>query len=364
MKKYCSVMLFCLPIVGCRQSITAPPAEQPVIVRTVRIAETHAGGKIQVAGVVAPHLEADLASQIVAQVAAVTKREGDFFRKGEVLVRLHAPALDANVAQANAALNSAVQEAAAASDQEKLAADTSARYTQLRARHSVTPNELDQITARAATAHAQQQAAEAQVTAARSALAAVRATASDALIYAPFDGVVTRRMVDPGAVATPGVALLHVQSVGTPEVAFAAPDSLASSLRVDGEVSVALPGSSPLSANVERISPAGNAGTHTLTVRASLPGSAMWNTGTVVEVFLSSDRESSRVLVPSSAIVQQGGLDAVLVASADGHAQVRYVTLGATLPGETEVLSGLRVGDEVLVRGDLGLAGRTIEVQP
>jgi RND family efflux transporter MFP subunit len=224
--------------------------------------------------------------------------------------------------------------------------------------------ELDQIEAQASTAHAQQQGAESQIAAARSMLAAQRANASDAVLYAPFDGVVTKRMVDPGAMATPGVALLHVQSAGESEVEFSAPEDLAGSLKIGTEVPVAIDGGGRFQARIANISPAGDAGSHSFVVKAVLPNSVTWNTGTVVQVLLPTGHKVSRIVVPSQAIVQQGGLDAVLIATPDGHAQVRYVTLGASSANETQVLSGLLPGDRVLLQGNLGLAGRKIEVQP
>ena len=339
-------------------------SEHPIPVHAIAIEVADTGEAVQVVGIVKPRLEADLSSQIVAPVTAVTRQEGDHFRRGDVLVRLHAPALDANVAEANAALSSAEKQEAVASSQEQLAADTLGRYAQLRQRHSVTPFELDQIKTQASTASAQQQGAESQVAAARAMLTAQRANAADAFLYAPFDGVVTRRMVDQGAMATPGMALLHVESADDFEVEFSAPEDIPSSLKIGADVPVAMDGGGRFQARITNISPAGDAGSHSFVVKAALPHSVTWNTGTVVQVLLPSGHKLSRIVVPSQAIVQQGGLDAVLIATPDGHAQVQYVTLGVSSANQTDILSGLRQGDRVLVHGDLGLAGRSIEVQP
>lgn len=364
MNKAFTLATVCFLLTGCRESTSPTISEQAIPVRVITIAPEDHGGTVQVAGIVKPRLEADLASQIVAPVAAVTKREGDHFRRGEVLVRFHAPALAADVAQANAAVTSAEKQEAVASDQEKLAVGTLGRYAQLRERHSVTPYELDHIQEQAAAARAQHQGAEAQVAAAKSILAARQANNSDAVIYAPFDGVVTKRMVDPGAMATPGVPLLHVQSTGNCEVEFSAPEDLMSYLRVGTEVPIALDRHRPLHATIAAISPAGDAGSHSSVVKAGVPASAPWSTGMVVEVLLPSGNDAASISVPSRAVVQQGGLDAVLIATPDSHAQVRYVTLGWAAGNQTQILSGLQPGDRVLAQGDLGLAGRKIEVRP
>ena len=56
------------------------------------------------------------------------------------------------------------------------------------------------------------------------------------------------------------------------------------------------------------------------------------------------------ILVPEGAIVRQGDLTGVRTASA-GQTTLRWVKLGRTLDGATEVLSGLAAGDTVLVAG-------------
>ncbi len=364
MNKALTLAIICLLLAGCRRSTSPAIPEQAIPVHVITIASENRGATVQLTGIVKPRMEVDLASQIVAPVAAVTRREGDHFRRGEVLVRFHAPALDADVAQANAAVTSAEKQETVASDQEKLAADTLQRYAQLRQRHSVTPYELDQVQEQAAAAQAQHQGAEAQVAVAKSTLAARQANDSDAAIYAPFDGVVTRRMVDPGAMATPGVPLLHVQSTGNFEVEFSVPEDLIGSLRIGAGVPVALDGGRPLQATIATISPAGDATSHSFVVKAALPPSASWSTGTVVEILLASGARAASISVPVRTIVQQGGLDAVLIATPDSRAQVRYVTLGAAVGNQTQILTGLRSGDRVITQGGLGLAGRNIEVLP
>ncbi|MEO8735354.1 MAG: efflux RND transporter periplasmic adaptor subunit [Edaphobacter sp.] len=359
-----AILFSLLAFAGCRKPTSSPAAEQPIPVHTIAIVPANGEMEVQVSGIIKPMREADIAAQIIAPVVTVTKQEGEHFRRGEVLVRLRAPALDANVAEANATMRAADKQVTAVSVQATLATETLERYAQLRERHSVTPYELDQVRSQDAAAHARQQETEAQVVAAQSALAAQRATANEAVLYAPFDGVVTKRMVDPGAMATPGVPLLHVQSVGSSQVELSAPEDLARSLSVGTRITVSLLGDAPIQATIVSISPADDAGSHSFVAKAVLPASASWNTGTVVAVSLPSGRATNRILVPSSAILQQGGLDAVLVATPDSRAQVRYVTLGASSANQAEILSGLQLGDRVVAQGNLGLAGHKIEVQP
>lgn len=348
---------------GCKHAAAPAVSEQSVPVQTTTVSSHSGYGMVSIAGVVKPYLEADLSAQIVAPVTVVTKHEGDQFRRGDVLVRLHAPVLDAGVTQAQAALASARQQESSSATQAKLASDTLGRYAQLRERHSVTPYELDQMKSQSASARAQQQSAAAQVAAAQAAVTAQRANASDAVLHAPFDGVVTRRMVDPGAMATPGVPLLHLQSNGGLDVEFSVPTAFLDTLRVGSMITVGVDGSSSTQAKVKNISPAGDTGSHSFRAKAELPSAPDWSVGAVVQVMLSSARSLTSLFVPAQSIVHQGGLDAVLIVAPDARAQVRYVTLGRENNQEVEVLTGLHAGERVIQQGDLSLAGRKIEVR-
>lgn len=349
---------------GCHDSNVPVPSDRPIAVSTIVVGVPNSPQTLSIAGVVTPHLETDLSSKIVAPVVLVTKREGNHFRKGELLVRLSAPALDAEVVRAAAALESEEKQEKLTATQAKLAADNLNRYTQLRERRSVTPYELDQVRAQSAAAMDQHQSAAAQVAAARAALIAQRAHATDTSLYAPFDGIVSRRMADPGVMATPGLPLLHLQSDGDKEVAFSVPENLLSSLQIGHIVPVSTNRDSAVDAKIAAISPAGDAGSHSFLVKVSLPPSVGWHAGSVVQVRLPSKASAQDVIIPSRALLQQGGLDSVLVISSDGRAIVRYVTLGVSTADSVQVLTGLSSGERIVSTPNLTLSGRKIEVRP
>lgn len=350
-------------LAGCHSSPPSVPQQPTVAAEAITVTSSVSQSGVLLSGVVHPHLEADIAAQISGPVAVLMKHEGDTVRRGEVLVRLHVPALSAGVAQANAAVLAAEQQRTAAKAQAGLAADTLARYQQLRERHSVTAHELEQTRAQSAAAQAQEQTALCQVAVAKEALAVQRANAADAVLLAPFDGVVTQRMADPGAMALPGVPLLHVQSTEGAEVQFTVPEPMVLALRPGQKQPVAL-GQDEQTAIVTLLSPSGDAASHSFLVKAALPRSNAWKSGTVVSVTLPNTKGDSALSVPASALVEQGGLRAVLVLNPENQAEVRYVTVGQTLGTQRQILTGVKAGDRILTHGNLNLAGRTIEVRP
>ena len=360
-----AVLLMLLFLSGCRSTVPTEQQQSSIPAQVSVVSPQDSRGGTSISGVIRPSVEADIAAQLTAPIAEITKREGDHVRRGEVLVRLHAPALQAGVAQANAALISAQQQRTAAETQSKLAADTLARYQQLRSRHSVTPHELDQIQAQSAAAQAERQTAAAQVASAEAALGVQRANAADTVLVAPFDGVVTRRFADPGSLAVPGSPILHMQSSDHAEVQFSLPEDSLSSLRPGASIEVLAGDSEPsIKALVRNISPSGDLASHSFLVKATLPAIKQWNTGTVINILLPSTQSGLSLSVPTTALIQQGGLDGVLVLRSDNRAEIRYVTLGRRAADTVQALTGLQAGDRVLAHGDLALAGRTIEVRP
>jgi RND family efflux transporter MFP subunit len=355
-------LLFLLSLAGCHSSVSSIPEQKAISAQVVVVAASGQASGISISGVVKPHLETDIAAQVTAPIRVITKREGNNVHRGEMLVRLHSPALEASVEQANATLLSAERQQTAATTQSKLATDTLARYLQLRARHSVTPHELDQMEAQSAAAQADQQTAVAQVAAVRASLAVQRANAADAILCSPFDGVVTQRFADPGTLAVPGMPILHIQAAGQEEVDFSVPEEILHTLHLGSRVPIAL--ASPIEARVTNISPAGNAASHSFLVKATLPESNTLHVGSVVSVLLPATKSYSSITVPTTALIEQGGLDAVLALNGENRAEVRYITVGRNRGNTVEVLSGLQAGNWILLHGTLSLAGRVIEAQP
>ncbi|HWB32646.1 MAG TPA: efflux RND transporter periplasmic adaptor subunit [Acidobacteriaceae bacterium] len=356
--------LFAL-LAGCHQ--TSPTTQAPRIIstQTFVVAESNQPNYVSLTGVVKPQLEVDLAAQITAPIKKLTKREGDTVRRGEVLVQLSSPALQANVSQAEASLTVAEHRQSAAEAEAILAADTLARYRQLREHHSATPHELEEVQEHNSAALAANQAAIAQVAAARAALVSQKAISADTVLRAPFDGVVTQRLADPGALAIPGAPIIHVQSIRRNEVQLSAPENLVASLRPGSSLPVeTMNGSGTTEAIVTSLSPGGDEASHSFLIKASLPADAPWKTGTTVAVRFSVPTSGSLILVPETALVHQGGLDATVLINREHHAEVRYVTLGRNFGDSIEVVSGLHQGDRILLHGDLSLASDTAVVVP
>lgn len=357
--------LLLLVCTGCSPKLqTLSDHSSPARAEVVSVSSGMAAQTLVLTGVVTARTGADISSQVMAEVSELLVREGDSVTRGRVLVRLSSAPLAAGVQQSESLLAVARKQEVAAQAQKQLAAATFARYDLLNQRHSVTPHEFDQVKSQLEAAGAQQEAAAAQVRAAEAATVGSRAMNAYSVIKAPFSGIVTARYASVGTIATPGVALLHMEATGDHEVDVQLNESILHKLRIGDSVQVTMQGvDSPITARIREIVPAGDPSSHTFTVKIALPVSSTLYSGMTASVAIPAGQQPS-ITIPRTCVQEHGQLDSVLALDAASVAQLRYVSLGHSLGGAVEVISGLSAGDRIVVHPNDGLVGHRIEPQP
>lgn len=340
-------------------------------------------------GVVRARTTATITSRLLAPVLEVHVSPGRPVHRGQVLVRLDDRDLTAQQRRAVAGHDAAEQgghaagaERDAARSALALATAHHARISRLHERRSATDDELDRAVAALRGSEARLAAANARVAEAAAALAAAaanadaaRAGASWAVIRAPFDGVVTEKLVEPGNMAAPGMPLVRIEEEGAMRVDVRLDESRAGGVTVGNEVDVLLdraadpasaaaPGSrnTPTAprrfrACVAEIARAAEAGAHAYLVKIDLPADQRVSSGTFAHVYFSGP--ARRVLVvPRRALVRHGQLTSAFVVDGD-RVRLRLVSAGDPAQGSPasvlEVLSGLDAGDRVVIDPPPGL---------
>lgn len=253
---------------------------------------------------------ADLATRMSGTVERVLVDVGARVHRGDPLVALDAADIQARVGAARA--------------QEELASRTFQRVENLHRDGAASQQELDQVAAALEGARAQRTEADAQ--------------GAYAMVTAPFDGVVTRRMADPGDLAVPGRPLLTVMAPGALKVVAELPASRAGSLEAGRSVRLRI-GDATHAVRITRVVPALGEGSRTFRVEAAFEGSA---TGLVPGAYgrLEVQREGEGPRwVPVDAVVDRGQLTGVYAVEAD-TVRLRWVRLGQRRDDAVELLSG------------------------
>ena len=351
---------------GCHSSESATPAAvQTVQARVVESQLQQVPVNLRSTGTVHARETAVVSAQVVGRIQQVLVREGDSVRAGQTLAVLDGAALRAAADQAHASVKAAEGEQAAAQANAKLAASTLERYRQLEAEKSVSPQEMDEVKKRAEASAARLEAVRAQSDAARAQENGAHTMLGYTRLVAPFAGVVTSRLADPGTLASPGVPLLQVDQAGTLQLEATVDESAIGAIHKGMKTQITIDGgnSANLTGTVAQIVPAADLATHSFLVKIDLPSSSQLRAGMYgTAEFANGVRQA--IVIPHSAVVSRGSLSCVYVLDGQGIAQLRYLTLGATQGNLVEVLSGISPGEKLVDDpSDRDLAGKRIEAQ-
>jgi len=346
-------------------------ASAPIAVTVAPVTMSDVTSAIDSGGVVQARTTAVLTARILAPVREVRVSPGDRVRAGQRLIVLDGDDLAAGARAARAAARAAEQGAQAA-DAELAVAQAALtlarvsrdRIARLQASQSATAQELDNATATLHTAEARVAGATARTSQAAAAIESARAageqasiTESFTTIAAPFDGLVTEKMVEPGNMASPGMPLLRLEDTSGFRLEVRVDESRIGDVRSGDGVAVFLgTATTPVAAVVVEVSRAVDADARAFLVKLALPDVPGLRSGEFGKArFRGTARRA--LTVPPSAVVHQGQLTSVFVVSG-GVARLRLVSLSGS-----EVLAGLTESDVVMLSPPVGVVdGRRVRV--
>lgn len=296
-----------------------------VLVRTATATTGPSVELVYATGFVEPEHPVTVSSRATAPVQDVLVDEGEVVTRGQALVRL-------DDSEQHALLAQAMADARGRTLAEQ-------RVTTLFAQGWVTRAARDEAVSVA-------QAARAQV-------AALGARLDQMTIRAGISGIVLKRDVEPGDLATSGKALLELGDPASVRVTATIDERDVVRVRAG---QAALLSTDALAGKVFRgllseITPGGDPDQRAFRVRIALEEGTRLPTGLTLEVNIITREHVAAVLVPASAIA-----DGHVWLVRDGHATKRAVRTGITGTDRVEILSGLAVGDNVIVNPPDGLA--------
>ncbi|HET6264398.1 MAG TPA: efflux RND transporter periplasmic adaptor subunit [Usitatibacter sp.] len=310
---------------------------------------------IAFSGSLAPMVQTTVKSKVPGEVNRVMVREGETVAAGQVLAQIDTADLQARLDAQAAAL----QEAKA---RLSIADKNRANNQQLLRQKFISQNAYD-------TAQSTYEAAVAAVNSQEAQLRIAQRAMDDAVVRAPFAGIVARRMANAGEKVNVDSPLFSLVDLGRMEIEAPAPafevpsirTGQAASFRVDGF------GERVFDGRVERINPVADAGSRAITLYISVANrdgalkGGMFAKGQIV---LGEARAAP--VVPASAIREESGQSFVYTLE-NGKIGRRAVQVGFTEPqlGLVEIQSGLEQGLNVVSARVAGLkAGAPAVLKP
>ncbi|MFY9826816.1 MAG: efflux RND transporter periplasmic adaptor subunit [Thermoanaerobaculia bacterium] len=285
-----------------------------------------------------------------ARIAALPKAVGDRVRRGELLVRFQIPSLEADAAAKRSDL-------ARAQAQLKTAQQNVTRLSGLFQRGIAARKEVEDAQRDLALA-------EATVNEARSTTSAAGQLAGREVVRAPFDGVVVFRSHQAGDMVSAGgpEPLLRVIDPSRLQVEAAVPTGDLGRIALGSPAQVRGAGFPDEKARVIARPPAVDPASGTVLVRLAFDRPTSRPAGLAVTVEIYGQEHQAAALVPADALVQEGTASYLFVVDAQKKAHRRQVTVGVVAQGQAEILSGVKAGESVVVRGQTALPdGATVE---
>lgn len=327
--------------------------------RRVRTAKVRAGDPtvdVTLPGTSAPFQSALLYGKSTGFVRKNLVDVGDRVKSGQLLAQIDAPETAQEIRVAQARLDEAEANVG-------VVLATAQRTTQLVQSGSLAQQQGDD-------AKAQANSAVTSIATRRAELQRLQVLHGYQQIVAPFDGIITRRNVDPGALVGPAgagsVPLFEVANVDLLRVFVDVPDAFARdvALGLDAEIYSPRDPAQKVKGKVARTSGVLEQATRTLRAELHVKSSGLVMPGAFVYVKLAVPRARPRPVIPASALVVRK--EGTLVARVRDHKiDLVRVHLGRDFGKELEILDGMEAGDEVVVNASDALEnGEPVEALP
>jgi RND family efflux transporter MFP subunit len=302
---------------------------------------------LTVSGRVEAGQTANISTRVMGYITTINVKEGDRVSKGQLLANISNDDIlakrgqtEAMIAQAKAAFSNAQKDYD--------------RFTALYKQQSASAKELDNMTL-------QYQSAKAGLEAAKQQRNEVNAMLSYTRLTAPFTGTVTRKLMDAGSMANPGMPLLTIEQTGSYQVSASVPESEISLIKDGATVTVNIDAiHKVISGKIAQVSRSSASTGGQYLVKIALPDNEKKGlfAGMYANVAIPVMQEkegtanNGQVMVPVSAIEYKDQLTGLYTIGSDHTALLRWVRLGRTQGNQVEVLSGLAANEQFINSAD------------
>ncbi len=336
--KSCLLILIALALPGCRaEHLTSQKPEklQAARVNTAKAAMKTAPLQVEILGTVQAVHSAVIAAKVSGNITSLNVNLGDKVRQGEILIKIDAGELQSKLDQAKAELTRAERNLTREKNLLKKGAATGENV------------KTQQDTVSISTASYQGASDMMQHT----------------IIKAPFDGLVTKKLINLGDMATPGRPLLQIDNEKELQVISHLPETMLSAIHIGQELKITVPAlKGQIIGKVAELAPIADPVSRTALMKLSLPPADGLRPGQFAKVNITKDTKQA-VMIPKTAVFPIGQLERVFVVKAQ-TAHLRLVKTGAASGDEVEIISGLAANEEIVTSTTLPLTdGQPLKIE-
>ena len=318
-------ILFFVPVLAFAQA-GGPPF---IPVNMMKVAATPVSNTVNAVGALIAEDSVVLRPEIDGRIDRLLFSEGQPVKKGALLVTLDSADQRARVAAAQADL--------------KLAESRYKRSEELVTQNFISKQALDEARANLDILHAR--------------LRQEQVALDKTMLRAPFAALVGLRQVSPGAYVSKGDDIVRLDALGNLKLEVPVPETYLTLVRIGLPITLtidALPGQS-FSGKVHAIDPVVDPVSRNVRVRARIANpKGQLKPGMFARAVADLGGKTHAILLPEQVIVPRPDGNYVFLA-VNGKAELRNVVLGKREPGRVEIISGVAVGDTVILDGQIKL---------
>ncbi len=357
-------------------------------VKTARVEETPFGETVTANGTLAAFDQTTAGVKVAGRLSAISVDLGSVVRRGQMIAQIEANDYKLRVQQSEAALGQArarlglspdgtddkvsaeqtgtVRQAKAELDQARLSRE---RAVKLVEQGIVAKADFDAADASFKVAQSRYQDGleeirnrQAVLAQRRSELALARQQLADTGVYAPIDGIVQLKRASVGEYLAAGAPVVDIVRMNPLRLQAQVPERDAGTVRFGQNVRVSVEGDARVYiGQIKRLSPVITQQNRMLMVEADVQNDGGLRPGAFAKAEIVTNDAKMAVTVPNNAIVTFAGIEKVIVVQ-NGKALEKPITTGRRSADSTEILSGVNVGDQVIVDPGNLQSGMAVEV--
>jgi RND family efflux transporter MFP subunit len=366
---------------GCtKRTETAGAAPTPTSVPVVKVTRADLSGTIALTGEFIPYQEVDVMAKVAGYIRSIGVDVGDRVHPGQVLATLEIPEMEDDLARSTAAIQQSISEAARAEDDVHRAESTHemahlslTRIENVARREKglVPQQEVDQVRSRDLESEAQVAAAKSNLAAAQDRIRVMRADEAHLktmrnyeTITAPFDGVVTKRFANQGAMIQAGTAsqsqampVVRISQNKLLRLVLPVPESSVAKVSIGQSVTVRVAAlGRTFTGRVARFTGQLQLSTRTMDTEVEVPNPSLTIIpGMYAEVELEVQQHKDALVIPPDAVDGSGAAARVFSVTPRGTLHIAPVKTGIETARQVEILQGIAEGETVVAgrRGGL-----------
>jgi RND family efflux transporter MFP subunit len=311
---------------SCKQHSDHTDRENYISVQTYTIVKDKTLSHSEYIGIVEEDLSVSVSFPVMGNIENIYVNEGQPVKKGELLAGLNSYSLTNLHAAALSSL--------------KQAEDAMKRLQSLYDKKSLPEIQYIEM--------------QTKLEQARSAEAIARKNLEDSRIYAPFNGIIGRKMADAGENTLPNQAVLTVLQINKVNIKIAVPEKEINTINIGqpANIRVSAAGDDYFEGAISRKGVSANSISHTYNTWISVDNqNNKLLPGMVCNVSIKNNMSEYTIVVPNHCILQDGNGNTFVWKVVNGQAKKQIIETGNQKSEGVGIISGLSIGDEIISKG-------------